>query len=97
MNEGKSVIYYGGLSENIKQQILSITKMREGSLPVRYLGVPLHHKALTATNYRPLVQKLKLSINNWTGRQLSYAGRLTLVNSVLMSSIRFLGFYICVP
>ncbi|XP_058767868.1 uncharacterized protein LOC131641583 [Vicia villosa] len=56
---------------------------QEGSLPFRYLGVPLTSKNLNVNHYMPLVDKLLSRINHWSARLLSYAGRLQLIKSVL--------------
>ena len=56
-----------------------------GSLPVKYLGVPLITTKLKALDCQPLVEKIIRKIKNWTNRVLSYAGRAQLVKSVLFS------------
>ncbi|AAD39277.1 Hypothetical protein [Arabidopsis thaliana] len=58
-------------------------------LPVRYLGLPLMTKAMTAHDYLPLIEKIRKRISSWTGRFLSYCGRLQLIKSVLMSITNF--------
>lgn len=89
MNEGKSALYCGGLSPQGKVRLLDICHMKEGELPVRYLGVQMHHRSLNIAEYRHLVERIHKAISNWATRQLSFAGRLALVNSVLYSMIRF--------
>ncbi|GKD20206.1 ty3-gypsy retrotransposon protein [Tanacetum coccineum] len=56
-----------------------------GSLPVRYLGVPLISKRLYAKDCQPLIDKVKKRILGWKNKVLSFAGRLQLVQSVLSS------------
>jgi hypothetical protein len=57
--------------------------MEEGKLPVRYLGVPLVSSKLSAMDCRVLIEKITSRIGSWTSRQLSFAGRLQLISSVL--------------
>lgn len=46
-NQLKSCIYFGGVHNEIKQEILQLFGMVEGQLPFRYLGVPLSSQRLT--------------------------------------------------
>ncbi|KAJ0711325.1 hypothetical protein HanOQP8_Chr09g0322591 [Helianthus annuus] len=58
---------------------------QEGSLPVRYLGVPLISSRLTIRDCKVLVERMERRIDNWLSKSLSFAGRLQLINSVLAS------------
>lgn len=44
---------------------------------------------MTVTDFLPLVEKIRKRIRSWTGRFLSYAGRLQLINSVIRSLTNF--------
>ncbi|GJU66528.1 putative reverse transcriptase domain, reverse transcriptase zinc-binding domain protein [Tanacetum coccineum] len=57
----------------------------KGSLPIRYLGVPLISSRLLYRDCKILVEKLESRINDWRNKFLSIAGRLQLVRSVLSS------------
>jgi hypothetical protein len=59
--------------------------MPEGSLPVRYLGVPLITKRLSAMDCDALVAKIAGRIDSWLVRHLSFARRLQLISSILFS------------
>jgi len=59
--------------------------MSEGTLPVRYLGVPLITKRLSAVDCDTLVAKIISRIESWLVKHLSFAGRLQLITSVLCS------------
>ena len=56
-----------------------------GSLPVRYLGVPLVTRKLTANDCAPLVEKITARIKGWVAKSLTYVGHLQLIQSVLFS------------
>jgi hypothetical protein len=59
--------------------------MKEGKLPVRYLGVPLISSRLSYADCRGLLERITRRIDSWLCRNLSYAGRLQLLSSVLYS------------
>jgi len=55
----------------------------EGSLPVKYLGVPLVSSRLLYKDCKVLIEKPEGKILNWRNMMLSFAGRLQLIVSVL--------------
>jgi hypothetical protein len=59
--------------------------MPEGSLPVRYLGVQLTTKRLSAADCEGLLAKISARIDSWIVKKLSFAGGLQLLSSVLLS------------
>ncbi|XP_019091180.1 PREDICTED: uncharacterized protein LOC109128751 [Camelina sativa] len=85
----KSSFYGGGLSEEEISLISSTTGLPHGTLPVRYLGVPLCTKKLTIQNCEPLLQQVKGKINHWCSKSLSFAGRLLLINNVIAGISNF--------
>ncbi|GJZ33072.1 RNA-directed DNA polymerase, eukaryota, reverse transcriptase zinc-binding domain protein [Tanacetum coccineum] len=66
---------YSGLKAN----------MSKSTLPVRYLGVPLITKKISATDCKPLIDNVKSRVMDWRNKALSYSGRLQLIASVLSS------------
>jgi hypothetical protein len=56
-----------------------------GSLPLKYLRVPLHFEKLKREDVQPLVDKLVKRMAGWRGRLLAYSSRLTLIKSCLAS------------
>ena len=85
----KSTIYMAGTSEGEKRRILTDFPFTGGELPVRYLGLPLLTQAMKTQDYQLLLEKIRSRITTWTSRFLSYAGRLQLIQSVLMSIVNF--------
>lgn len=61
----------------------------QGSLPVRYLGLPLMSQKMKKHDYQPLVDRINSRFSSWTARHLSFAGRLQLLKSVIYSTINF--------
>nr|GEV96344.1 hypothetical protein [Tanacetum cinerariifolium] len=84
-NMNKSTVFFGGMTEAEQRHILDIAPFPIGRLPVRYLGVPLITKKISATDCKPLVERVRDRVMDWRNRALSYAGRVQLIESVLSS------------
>jgi hypothetical protein len=84
-NPDKSTIFCAGISDRRKELLLTELGVKEGQLPVRCLGVPLISSRLSVSDCRILLDKIVNRINSWTSKNLSFAGRLQLLNSVLYS------------
>jgi len=69
--------------------ILQAFPFASSELPVRYLGLPLLTKRMTANDYTPLIEKIREKIGKWTTRHLSFAGPLQLISSVIQSLSNF--------
>ncbi|XP_015166576.1 uncharacterized protein [Solanum tuberosum] len=82
-NMNKISIYFGGVPDQVKRNILQQSGFGCGEFPFKYLGVPLSTKKLTIMQWSPLVNKIIARISSWTAKKFSYAGRMQLVQSVL--------------
>jgi len=49
----------------------------------------LSHHRLLVNQFSLLLQDLELSVQGWTGKHLTYAGRLELLRSVLFRKVHF--------
>ncbi|GJR98403.1 hypothetical protein Tco_0270577 [Tanacetum coccineum] len=56
-NMGKSVIFFGSVPLNVQNAILQVMPFQVGSLPMKYLGVPLIAKKLGINDCKSLVNK----------------------------------------
>ncbi|XP_074297176.1 uncharacterized protein LOC141627869 [Silene latifolia] len=83
MNSMKSNIYFNGVASSVKLDILQVSGFSEGSLPFKYLGVPISTGRISVKNCSCLIEKVTEKITGYAAKKLSYAGRLTLVNAVL--------------
>lgn len=83
INTNKTELYYLGPNRSRANRLANILGCRVGSLPFRYLGLPLHIKSLRREDWVPIVRRVEARIEGWKAKLLSYGGRLTLVNSVL--------------
>lgn len=84
-NPAKSSFFCSGIFVETKESLLNILQMPEGRLPVRYLGVPLTTKRLSAADCESLIAKFTTRIDSWCVKHLSFVGRLQLISSVLFS------------
>ena len=60
---------------------------RRASFPIRYLGLSLSTTRLKNVDFQPVVDKMTGKLNAWNGHNVTMAGRLTLVKSVLTSQV----------
>ncbi|GKD67596.1 hypothetical protein Tco_1321686, partial [Tanacetum coccineum] len=81
----KSTAFFCNVPIALKSSILNLMPFAEGTLPVRYLGVPLISSRLLYRDCKVLVEKLESRVNDWRNKFLSLAGRMQLVRSVLSS------------
>ena len=88
VNRQKTDLYVAGMSP-LEASELSSLGFSFGSLPVRYLGLPLMHRKLQICDYRPLVDQLKRHFSSWSSRALSYAGRRQLLSPVITGTLNF--------
>ncbi|XP_074301051.1 uncharacterized protein LOC141632400 [Silene latifolia] len=88
-NVDKTEIYFGGVHPSIKTQILHTSGFSEGYFPFRYLGLPLNIAHTFVDMYGILINKIQASIQHWSSKFLSYAGRLQLLNTVVFGLENF--------
>ncbi|XP_073307023.1 uncharacterized protein [Primulina huaijiensis] len=72
-----------GIDESTKHDIVRISGFTQGTLPFRYLGIPLAAKQLKSSDYCKIVDAIAAKINSWPRNSLSYAGKLELIRSVI--------------
>ncbi|KAE8659117.1 hypothetical protein F3Y22_tig00116964pilonHSYRG00115 [Hibiscus syriacus] len=60
----------------IMENLKLVTGFQTGTLPVRYLGIPLVTRKLTEKDCQVLIDNIKRKLHLWFGRNISYAGRL---------------------
>ena len=84
VNVGKSEIVPIGEVNNLAE-LASILQCRAGSLPMKYLGMPLGTSFKTASIWNPILEKMEKNLSEWKCLYLSIGGRLTLLKSTLSS------------
>ncbi|XP_039058744.1 uncharacterized protein LOC120202381 [Hibiscus syriacus] len=81
LNVAKYDLFAVGISSGNLESILISIGFKHGLLPVRYIGVPLVTRKLNATDCSSFIEKIRSKIHLWSGKHLSYAGRLELVKT----------------
>ncbi|XP_039044174.1 uncharacterized protein LOC120183560 [Hibiscus syriacus] len=74
-----------------------ITRFKIGLLSVRYLGVPLVTRRLTAKDCAPLIGKAVDRVNSWASKMLFFVGRLQLIQIVLYNIQAYSGRHFVLP
>lgn len=70
---------FAGCLDQNREDLLATFPFNAGQLPVKYLGRPLLTKRMTKSDYEPLIEQIRSKMRAWTGRYLSFAGRLKLL------------------
>ena len=84
VNVGKSEIVPVWEVGNIGD-LADILRCRVGSLPMKYLGMPLGTSFKTTSIWNPILEKMEKKLSGWKHLYLSKGGRLTLLKSTLSS------------
>ncbi|XP_074290906.1 uncharacterized protein LOC141617631 [Silene latifolia] len=85
-NITKTEIYFGGVSNNVKDQILHDTGFVEGSFSFKYLGIPLNSAKNSLEVYGALLTKIQNCMLHWSNGFLSFTGRIPILNSVFFET-----------
>ena len=92
INVGKSEIVPVGGVNNL-DELANILHCRVGSLPMKYLGMPLGTFKTTLI-WNPILEKMEKKLSKWKRLYLSKGGKLTLLKSTLSSlPIYFLSLF----
>lgn len=89
INATKSSLFSAGKEQDICIRAASDLGLSRTFLPIRYLGLSLTTKSMTRHDYEPLLDKVRNQMLSWSNKSLSFAGRLHLLNLVLMSLTNF--------
>ena len=84
VNVGKSEIVLVGEVGNL-DALATILRCRVGSLPMKYLGMPLGTPYKIASVWNPILEGIKKKLSGWKCLYLEKGGRLTLLKSTLSS------------
>uniref|UniRef100_A0A803P436 Reverse transcriptase domain-containing protein n=1 Tax=Cannabis sativa TaxID=3483 RepID=A0A803P436_CANSA len=84
-NPSKTAIYCSNLDQGCVNKILQLSGYMRQNLPFTYQGIPICAKKIPGKECEILAEKMMASIRSWSSRNLSFAGRITLINSVLIT------------
>ncbi|KAM3233259.1 hypothetical protein P3L10_018618 [Capsicum annuum] len=83
-NCSKSSIFCVNINSQVLENLNELTGYTTGALPLKFLGAPISAKKLSSMDYEDLLDKMTNRIKTLGTRNLSYTGRVQLVNSVLI-------------
>ncbi|XP_062104186.1 uncharacterized protein LOC133815351 [Humulus lupulus] len=83
-NSEKSAVYCHVMSESVVDRVLEVSGYTRSHLPFRYLGIPICSKKISSAECKCILEKMTSRIRIWSTQNLSYMGRVTLINSVLI-------------
>lgn len=94
VNFHKSRVIGINLEEHFLNDAAVFLNCKQGSIPFKYLGIPIGANPRKENTWRPVIDLLNKRLSSWRKKHLSIGGRLTLINSVLNSlPIYFMSFY----
>ena len=97
INFHKSELYCFGKARDDQEEYRRIFGCELGSLPFRYLGIPIHHRKLLNKEWKIVEDRFEKKLAAWVAKMLSYGDRLVLINSVLTSLPMFLLSFFEIP
>jgi hypothetical protein len=97
INFHKSEILCFGKAKEVEDQYRDLFGCEAGSLPFRYLGIPIHYRKLTNGEWKSVEDRFEKKLSCWIGKLLSYGDRLVLINSVLTSLPMFMLSFFEIP
>jgi hypothetical protein len=97
INFHKSKLFCYGDAKQVERQYTELFGCDLSQFPFRYLGIPMHHKRITNTNWKIIEEKFEKKLSCWKGKILLYGGCLVLLNSVLSSIVMFMLLFFEVP
>jgi hypothetical protein len=97
INFHKSEVFCFGHARDMQDEYKILFGCEIGSLPFRYLGIPIHFRRLSNSEWKPIEDRFEKKLCSWIGKLLSYGDRLILINSVLTSLPMFMLSFFEIP
>jgi hypothetical protein len=97
INFHKSEIFCFGKAKEVENEYKILFGCDIGSLPFRYLGIPIHFRKLKNGEWKPVEDRFEKKLSSWIGKLLSYGDRLILINSILTSLPMFMLSFLEIP
>ena len=85
VNFNKSKLGSMGIHDNMVQRFSTILNCSVMKVPFKYLGIPVGENHRRKDFWQDMVTKIRKRLVVWKGKYISFAGRVTLLNSVLSS------------
>jgi len=97
INFHKSEIFCFGEAKSCESQYIELFGCNPGSFPLRYLGIPIHYRKLSNSDWLKILEQFEKRLSSWKGKNLSTGGRLMLINSVLSSLPMYMMSFFEIP
>jgi hypothetical protein len=97
INFNKSEFIPMNLETDRVHEVAHVLNCPLGSLPFKYLGIPIHFEKLKRDDLQPVIDKLIKKVADWRGRLLAYNSRLVLIKTCLASIPVYLLSFIKFP
>ncbi|XP_071688100.1 uncharacterized protein [Rutidosis leptorrhynchoides] len=85
VNFHKSKLYGIGTSTSETNHMASYINCSAGSTPFTYFGLPIGVSTSHSSSWQPIVEKFDKRLSDWAAKYISFAGRLTIIKSILSS------------
>lgn len=85
VNFAKNNIMGFNIQERVLRGISHFLACNIGTVPFKFLGVLVGANPRRISTWQPVIDNIKARLNSWKSRQLSIGGRVTLINSILLS------------
>ncbi|KAF6142719.1 hypothetical protein GIB67_018430 [Kingdonia uniflora] len=85
VNKQKCKILAGSISPFRLKNIATLFGFGVGTLPEKYLGIPLVQGRVSKATVAPLIDNIRSRASGWSGKLLSFQSRVVLVKSILTS------------
>jgi hypothetical protein len=90
INFHKSELFCFGDAQDEVNLYAELFGCGQGSLPISYLGIPIHHQRLTLAEWKPVDESLQKHLSSWKIKLLSIGGRLVIINSILTNMVLYM-------
>ena len=97
INFHKSEIFSFGKAKDMEDQYRHIFGCESGTLPLKYLGIPVHYRTLRNAEWNPIENRFSSKLGCWRSKLLSYGDRLVLINLVLTTLPMFMLSFLEIP
>ncbi|XP_033517264.1 uncharacterized protein [Nicotiana tomentosiformis] len=86
INKDKSAVYlHQSVTQTVVNRVVEETNIPRKEFLFTYLGVPIYYGRRRIAHFKEITDKIQNRLSLWTGKQLSIAGRATLINHVLQN------------
>lgn len=85
----KCRFYPGCISSSRIATLSNVLGFTAGSIPFKYLGVPIFRGKLTKSHLQPIAYRVKSKLSTWKGSLLSIIGRVQLVKSIIQGMLLY--------